>query len=164
MEVNRRICLSDFFSNLQMEYISYKVRALIYAREFDVQKFNAICSGKREKIEQIAYRNKLPSIFNSKQQQEKYIEKFFGQSGLPDFKYRDDYQTNVKGKWDNIYFFEKGKSVFLIEEGVFGTIVKLNCSNNQVEVKIEGEETFKLSAIDNIRRIFSEDFFEKIFK
>ena len=162
MEVNRRISLPDYFTQLQLEYISYKLRSLIYKRDLDISKFCSICKGKKEKIEQIAYRNKLPSIFSSESQKEKYLKRFFGDGGFPDFKYRDEYQEKVKGKWDKLYFFVEGGKVFHKGEEGFFVINSTNYVQNFLTLgKCDGGEM--IANFDEVKRIFSEDFFKKLF-
>jgi len=161
---SRDISVGDLFTNLQLEYISYKVRELIYTRPEDKKKFNDICGKKREKIEAIASKNCLPTIFNNSNSQEKYSRSFFKDWGLPNFQYRDEYKKKVYGWWDPIYYFKdkvdikynNGKEVFL------GSIVRYNAYDEVVSIDIEGKITEV--QLHLVSRIFSEDFFNKIFE
>ena len=107
----RVIPIGDFYTRLQLEYLCYKFRYFLYQRQFDKKKFADICQKKREKIDQIALENRLPSIFNDAGQRDRYLLKFFGQQGVPAFCYRDEYQSKVKGYWDIYYYFMEGSSV-----------------------------------------------------
>ena len=127
---DRIIPISDFFSRLQIEWICYRFRELIYQRPFDKKKFADICLKKKEKIDQIALENSLPSIFNNDGQRERYLKKFIGDGGFPNFCYRDEYQTKIKGFWDAFYYFIEGSSVRFLLKGeveighIKGCIVK----------------------------------------
>lgn len=161
---SRDISVGDLYTNLQLEYISYKVRELIYIRVEDKKKFGDICGKKREKIEAISTKNCLPTIFNNINSQNKYLKSFFKEWNLPNFQYRDDYKKKVYGWWDPIYYF-KDKVDIKFNNGndiILGSIVKYDAYRELVSIKIEGrlietEPQF-------VSRIFSEEFFNKIFE
>lgn len=160
----RIIPIGDFFTRLQVEYLGYRFRSLIYQRVFDKQKFEDICLKKKEKITQIALENCLPSIFNNQTQQKKYLEKFFNPYGLPNFTYRDDYQKNVKGYWDIYYYFIVGSSVRFISDNEveIGRIKKCDTKDRSVIVEIEKKNFVK--GFDEVSRIFPSDFYKRLFE
>ena len=160
----RIIPISDFYTRLQLEYISYKFRSLIYQRAFDKKKFNDICNHKKKKIDQISLENCLPSIFNNQDRQKKYLQKFFGDGGFPNFTYRDDYQSKVKGYWDQYHYFIEGASVKFFYEGEceIGRIMDSNVKDKKVTVTFE-DKTILLD-FSEVTRIFPSDFFENLFK
>jgi hypothetical protein len=160
----RIIPISDFYTRLQLEYLSYKFRSMIYHRPFDKKKFEEICNKKKEKINQIALENSLPSIFNNVEQQKKYLFRFFGKGGIPAFCYRDDYQTSVKGHWDLFYYFIPGASVKLqLHEDIeIGRIVCNDIEVQKLSVEINGKT---ISAIyQDVTRIFPSNFYQDLFK
>jgi hypothetical protein len=159
----RVIPISDFYTRLQLEWISYKCRALIYHRPFDKKKFMEICDKKKEKILQISLKNCLPSIFNNKEQQKKYTLRFFGQTGIPAFCYRDDYQIAIKGYWDLYYYFTVGASVRCCINGEveIGNILSNDIKAGTLVAKLDSghiEITFH-----NCSRIFPSNFYEDLF-
>lgn len=162
---NRIIPISSFYSLLQLEYISYRFRALIYQRAFDCKKFQDICLKKKEKIDQIALENCLPSIFSNTGQQKKYLEKFFNECGPPNFLYRDDYQKQVKGYWDLYYYFIVGSSVrFTESEGVeIGRIESCSLKEKRLVIRTEDSKKFD-KKFSEVIRIFPSDFYERVFK
>jgi len=144
------------------------VRSFIYQRPFDKKKFTDICEKKRKKIDQIALENCLPSIFNNAEQQRKYLGRFFNKTGPPNFCYRDDYQSTVKGYWDLYYYFIKGASVDFIENTATGNVeigrIK-TCNINEKKLTIiTSEDVIVEKNFNEVARIFSSDFFENIFK
>jgi hypothetical protein len=160
----RVIPIGDFYTRLQLEYICYKFRELIYQRPFDKKKFSDICVKKKEKIDQISLENCLPSIFNDPGQKDRYLKKFFGHNGLPNFCYRDDYQTRVKGHWDIFYYFIVGSSVRYAENGdvLIGRIKK--CNTEKRIISIETEDCVCDRSYDQVTRIFPSTFYEILFQ
>jgi len=159
----RIIPISDYYTRLQLEYLSYRIRAAIYQRAFDKKKFTEICKKKREKIEQIALENCLPSIFNNTEQQRKYMGRFFGQTGFPNFCYRDDYQQSVKGYWDLYYYFIKGASV-RFTRGTSTDIGHIkDCSVKEKKVRIIVDGRVIERKFEEVSRIFPSDFFVSMF-
>jgi hypothetical protein len=160
----RIIPIGDFYTRLQLEYICYHFRELIYQRPFDKKKFADICAKKKEKIDQIALENCLPSIFNNVKQQERYLLKFFGARGLPAFCYRDDYQSQVKGFWDVVYYFTEGSSVRFINntEVEIGRVKE--CLIKERKVIIQANCQITTCSFDKATRIFPSNFYVDFFK
>jgi len=160
---SREIPLTDFFFNLQLEYLSYKFRALLYERPEDICKFEEICNKKKEKIINIGFRSCHAHIFNDPHKLDILLKKFVPEWGLPNFCYRDDYQKRVKGHWDVLYYFCPGLSVqFFLKAGediLSGTII--NVINDQQLLIDSSGSSFTVS-IDQVCRILDEDFLQKI--
>jgi len=160
----RIISINDFYTRLQLEYLSYRLRYEIYQRPFDKKKFMDICIKKREKIEQIAFRNCLPSIFNNDNSRNKYISRFFKEKGLPNFCYRDEYQSIVKGYWDAYYYFVTGANVKFTKTDSScgeGTIESCDVKNQQVYIMISGRVIKK--NFNEVTREFPEGFIQNLF-
>lgn len=138
---SRTISVGDFYSNLQMEWLSYKLRELIYVRECDKKRFNDICAMKKQKIEEFAFKNCRKSIFNSEEFRDKYISRFTGDGfGIPCFEYKDvDFKTRTE-PWDKIYFFAKDTEITTsIGNGI---VIENHSGGNQVDY-ISGGRTIK---------------------
>lgn len=159
----RIIPICDFYTRLQLEYLSYRMRALTYQRAFDKKKFDDICTKKREKIVQIALENRLPSIFNSEEQRVKYLSKFLNDGGCPNFCYRDDYQARVKGYYDKFYYFAEGSSVRVtIDASVeLGCIIKCDIQDERLTVNVNGSTVE--ASFAQVQRVFPTDFHSKLF-
>jgi hypothetical protein len=142
-----------------MEYLCYRFRELIYQRPFDKKKFADICAKKKEKIDQIALENCIPTIFNNMVQREKYLQKFFKKDGMPSFCYRDEYQLKIKGHWDISYYYMIGTSVRVVinNEVEIGRIQECLIEDREVILKIESGVVRK--NIDCVTRIFPSSFY-----
>lgn len=88
----RHISILEYFDRLQYEYLLYELRIKIYPSSEDKDKFRKILDFKREKIEDIADKNSLSSIFNSGIKLEEIERKFYNEFGNPtDITRKDKY-------------------------------------------------------------------------
>ena len=160
---SRNLPLAEYYSNLQLEYISYYLRSKIYRKDF-AENYRNICIGKAEKVKGIATKNCLPSIFTDKAYLEKYINLLIPSFGLPDFRYKDDVIKGKMEKWDSFYYFCKGVSVkFLVDEKInVGIVVKNDKENNILEVRCDGMEENYWVHYTKASRLFPEDFFKNV--
>lgn len=156
---SRNIPLSDLYSCLQLEFISYFLRAKTYCKDFAAG-YGEICIAKKEKIDKISEKNHLPSIFNDDHVKQRYLDKFFNEYGVPNFTYKDDQIKSKMNCWDRHYFFQKGCSVKFLcnEELLIGQVVHNDKNTCIVTVLDENNVPHDLH-YNNISRIFSEDFF-----
>ena len=161
---DRDIPITDFYTNLQLEYLSYYMRGKIYKRPEDLKKFADICEKKREKIEGLSRKNCLPNIFNNELYRERYINLFIGEFGLPQFQYRDDYQRKVKGMWDRKYYFGEGVNVKVnINDLVdVGVVMSNDHEANKATIRLSMDKKEVTLLYDNIQRVFPERFFEDL--
>ena len=134
---SRFIPKEDYFSIVQLEWLSYKTRELLYERPFDKEMYGNICCMKKEKIDTYSFRHGQKSIFNSESIADKYLKIFAGEPGIPNFEYKDaEYKEKIK-PWDKHYFFKEGAEVIFNDQKY---IVKRNiCSANQIEIEIGGK-------------------------
>lgn len=159
-EKSRDISLTELYSVLQNEYISYFLRKKLYCKEFSIN-YETVCRQKQEKIEKISLKNSLPSIFNDEEMKERYLTRFLNETGAPNFTYKDEVIKNKMERWDNYYYFAKGSSVkFLVNDKIMLGVVAHNDKDNRtVLVKDEIGKEHSLHYL-NITRLFPQDFFE----
>lgn len=164
LKKDRNIPITDFYTNLQLEYLSYYMRGKVYKRPEDLKKFADICEKKREKIEGLSRKNCLPNIFNNELYRERYINLFIGEFGLPQFQYRDDYQRKVKGMWDRKYYFGEGVNVKVnINDLVdVGVVMSNDHEANKATIRLAMDKKEVTLLYDNIQRVFPERFFEDL--
>ena len=111
VQKSRDIPKQEFYSLVQLEYLSYKVRELTYERELDKVRFSDICRMKKEKIDKYAERELMRSIFNDLDYRKKYLDLFFNEFGLPNFEYKDEQARKITGHWDRFHYFRAGQEV-----------------------------------------------------
>jgi uncharacterized LabA/DUF88 family protein len=156
---SRNIPLMDYYEILQLEFLSYYFRHEFYEREQDKQKYFDFCKKKKESIEQLAFRNCFPSVFNDETYKEKYLNKFLGEKGMPNFTYRDEHQKLHLGYWDRVYFFKKGSEV-LYQGNVWEVLVNLcqfDGEGGSVVIARDGKPDIKVDYRDVQRVIDRED-------
>jgi len=154
----RDIPFLDYFSRKQLEYISYKVRFLIYnEREEDQIKFREVCDKIKRTIDDMSFKNMKKSIFTSSAMLEKYCGEFFNEVGLPNFQYRDEYQERVKGFWDAHYWWKPGTEIEL-ENGTRCIIKKHNTKTCElIAVHKDDPEVFVKIHSEGVKRIIDFD-------
>lgn len=130
---SRNLPISDFYTILQQEFISYFIRSKIYPEPY-ASKYAQYCERKKEKIEMIGLKNALPSIFTSNTIKEKYLGRFFNQYGMPNFEYRDEKSIQMMGYWDKVYYFSKGTTVRLEYGGEPTTVIVAENLPNEKKV------------------------------
>lgn len=136
----------EFLKELQLEYLTNKLRSLIYQEEPFIKVAKDIASKKRKKIEAIGRRCKLETIFTSPSYLLKFIkEEFWNKNGLPNFSYRDEEQRRVQGNYDKWYLLIKGTPVMYM--GRLAEVLRNNPSTETVKIRI-GEKRFDADYID----------------
>jgi len=87
---NRKLSIISYFDKLQLEYIINELRRKIYHKKKDKTYYSRVLEQKRQNIEDISSRNKLPSIFNDVNVKKLYYDKIYNEFGLPNFMYRSE--------------------------------------------------------------------------
>lgn len=152
---SRDIPLMDYYGILQLEFLSYYFRMLIYDESFK-SKYVDFCNKKKETIQSLSLRRGLPNIFKDEDYRIKYLKKFFHNDGfgLPNFQYRDEHQRIHHGFWDKKGYFKEGVPVTY--QGKIWTIERNICyfddpARNFVIIHQEGKPTLKVK-IDELKR------------
>ena len=97
----------QFLINLQLEYLTQRLRALIYQDETYIRVASDIAAKKRMKITQLGIKFNLTTIFNG-EDVEQFVDKYFwNPNGLPNFQYKDAQQKRVQGNYDAWYRSEE---------------------------------------------------------
>jgi len=106
----RQLSIYEYYNQLQLEYLSAEIRSKIYKNESDVKYWQTIMAHKRNKILDIALRNKLQSIFDSKEKYNELISQILVW-GIPKLQYRDIVQERRLKKRDLYHYFKPGTDV-----------------------------------------------------
>lgn len=83
---SRNLSVAEYFLVIQREYLIADFRRKIYFSKNDKNYYQRVMNGKREKIECIARRNNLDSIFNNVSKMEERRCELFDKSGKPKFQ------------------------------------------------------------------------------
>lgn len=101
----------EFYKTLQEEFLICELRKKIYPRGKDKRYYGKTSEFKKSKIEDIADRNGLPSIFNSEECRREVNKTVFGEFGLPKFMYRDSVERDELKPKDAYYYYAVGAEV-----------------------------------------------------
>ncbi len=160
---SRSIPLMDYYNILQFEFLSYYMRYLTYEREVDRQKYFEFCEKKKQTIQNLSRRNCFLNIFDSKEYREKKLNKFFNESGMPNYLYRDDHQKQHIGFWDKIYYFKQGIDVVYVKStstwNIFSNICKFEGDHDFVMLQQCDKPTIKVG-IEELKREWNLDTFD----
>jgi len=153
---SRTIPLSDYFSILQQEYISYYVRSKIYPENYS-KKYTGYCLGKKDKILKISDKNSFGSIFSSDNLKNNFISKFLNPYSLPNFEYRDDESIRIMGFWDKVYWFKENTDIVAkLDSGKAEFKVFRNQVKNNSVIISSDNKLIELS-YDYITRVIFDD-------
>jgi len=83
---NRNLSVAEYFLIIQKEYLIAEFRKKIYFSKNDKIYYQRVMDGKRNKINDIAKRNRLDSIFNNSEKMEDMRAELFDKLGKPKFE------------------------------------------------------------------------------
>jgi len=153
----------DYYDILQYEFLSYYMRYVTYDREVDKQKYLEFCKKKKLTIQNLSRRNCFPNIFDNKEYREKKLNKFFNESGMPNYLYRDDHQKQHLGFWDKIYYFKQGIDITYVKcantWNISSNVCKFEGDHDFVTLNREDKPTIKVG-IDELKRDWCFDDFD----
>lgn len=87
---NRELSAAEYFIQIQKEYLIAKFRSKIYFNPKNKRYWRKVMQYKEDKINSIASRNKLNSIFNSDEKLKEFNNRLFDKSGKPKFEMTED--------------------------------------------------------------------------
>lgn len=152
---SRDLPILDYYEILQKEYIVAELRRKIYPSKRDKDYYERVMDGKREKIEDIATRNGLPSIFTDDDMKERYYDSVYGDS-FPDFVYKSDREEQQLAPKDKSNYYQEGEDFKITtgdDEFKFGTLISVDHDKEVAKLKVRYEEEVMTAHIDNIQRI-----------
>lgn len=79
----RNLSIAEYFLQIQKEYLIADFRRRVYYNPRDKSYWKKVCGYKKERIDEIANRNKLNSIFNSEEKLNELKSELFDLNGKP---------------------------------------------------------------------------------
>lgn len=130
---SRNISILEYFNILQSEYLLYELRAKIYPFQKDKQRYKDVMKFKVDKINNIALKNNLKTIFNDTNKKAEIEAEFYNENGVPkNMSKRDKYFYYYIGSdfvWD-------GKGVKLIHYNFEESIATIDYEDDEIEVDL----------------------------
>lgn len=151
----RDLSYYQYFNQLQLEFIVAELRKKIYPSQKDKLYYQKVMEGKRKRIEDIALRNSLKSIFISEEEKNNKYQQIYT-SPFPQFLYRDEREREKQEYKDKIFYYMKGSEVKVTDHNSntvkIGTLayIILQASTAKVEYSNGETEIVSLNAITRI--------------
>lgn len=145
---SKDLSITNYLDVLQREYLVAEIRHKIYPKISDKTYWERVMDGKRQKIDDICFRNRISSIFDNDGEKKRLYLEVYNEMGLPNFIYKDDEQRLGNGEFpgleetDITNYYAEGSEVRVDYEGkrAFGKITEFDYLNNLVFVDLEGTE------------------------
>lgn len=121
----------EFIYKLQMEYLTHKLRSLVYRKAKYVKLSEDMATKKKEKIQALGVKFGIPTMFDTGVAE--FVRgHFWNERGLPNFSYKDAEQERVQGNYDAWYLLYRG--TIIMYDGDPCTVVSNNPSTKMVQV------------------------------
>jgi hypothetical protein len=108
---SRKQTVYEFFQTLQVEWIVADLRSRIYPQASDKSYWTKVKEGKKIKIETIAEKNFLPTIFVDSEMKRALENKVYNAKGVPAFLYKDPAHERMQRPLDLTYYYAKDADV-----------------------------------------------------
>lgn len=121
----------EFIHKLEMEYLTHKLRSLVYRKMKYIKLSRDMAVKKKEKIQALGVKFGISTMFDTGVA-EFVNEHFWNERGLPNFSYKDGEQKRVQGNYDAWYLLYRG--TVIMYNGEPCTVVSNNPSTRTVQV------------------------------
>lgn len=160
-EKTRHQTIYEFLECLQLEYVNLELRKKIYPFANDKKYYKRTMEFKKQKIVDIATRNRLSTIFDDEQVKAKIYNQCIPQWGLPIFIYQSEDDYNNQRHWDIINYFAVGSEVKILMDDnsiAIGTIISADhltpfSSVSVVTVKLRDDNRSYIKLWNQVSRI-----------
>lgn len=155
-EKTRNLSTFDYLEVLSSEYVVAEMRKKIYPHSKDKQFYSRTMLHKREKIEDIASRNSLPTIFNDTKVKEAIYARLIPAFGLPNFSYKnEEVRAELEAKDVANYYSQDGEVKVLQKDGSlkFGVLCNANVNTGVAYVMYKGETNPDTCNLSDLARI-----------
>lgn len=153
---SRHQSLYEYLECLQLEYITCELRKKVYFKRKDKSYYSKTMDRKKIKIEDIAERNHLPTIFNDDKIKEGMYSLVYKEHGYPEFIYNSEEDKVEFLEKDKENYYLKGSEVrVLMEDGYVevGTIEDSFFDEEIAHVKLRNHPETKPYPMDRVTRI-----------
>ena len=133
----RNLSVAEYFLQLQKEYLTAEFRRKIYFNPKDKAYYQKVMGFKKEKIESIAKRNRLKSIFNDNVTLSEIQRELFTLDGKPKFEMTDIDHENYYATGNE--FSYKGEIWTLDQVNDDGSLTLYSLSREQYENATQDE-------------------------
>lgn len=121
----------EFIHKLEMEYLTHKLRSLVYRKMKYIKLSKDMAERKKQKIQALGLKFGVLTMFDTGV--EEFVkEHFWNERGLPNLSYKDNEQKRVQGNYDAWYLLYRG--TIIMYNGEPCTVVSNNPSTRTIQV------------------------------
>lgn len=144
-----------YLNQLQLEYICSELRSKIYPSKKDKDYYRKVMSFKKNKIEDVSFKNSLPTIFTDEEVKKDFYRQIYNKQGLPNFLYRDTKNKSDFELLDIQHYYHKNSEIklYIKDKIVFGKIINININSRLVEVSSLEEDYCGIFHMNEVTRI-----------
>lgn len=140
---DRDIPVATYLDKLQNEFLICDFRRKVYPSPVDKRYYKKVMSYKKDKIEDISGKNKLPNIFNDSELLKKLRKEIYNEENQPVFTLNEN---------DIVNYYGEGNSFRIISKNKIGVLKNVSIKDNVGEIHISDSEVENIM-LQNISRI-----------
>lgn len=154
-ENRRKLSTYQYFEVLQVEWLVADLRCRIYVNEKDKAYWRRVREGKKAKVENIADKNRLPTIFTDDALKRELEHRIYNDYTYPNFHYKDEDHKQSQGYWDLQNYYSKGAEVRYDYFGETQVGVVVDYSPFEREMRVQCKKTGEIisMAVSKVMRI-----------
>ena len=148
--------LYEYLECLQLEFITCELRKKVYFKKKDKSFYQRTMDRKKEKIEDIAGRNFLPTIFSDDIVKENMYARVYKQHGYPNFIYNSDADREEFLEKDMEHYYSEGAEVRVLMENEkveIGTVEERFFDKELIHVKLRNGQATNPYPMNRVTRI-----------
>lgn len=151
----RKLSIYQYFEILQKEWLVADLRCRIYQNKKDKGFWLKVREGKRVKIENIAEKNKLPTIFTDSELKKDLERAIYNDYTYPNFHYKDEQHAREQGYWDLTNYYSKGSEVRFDHNGEMkvGKVVEYIPFSNTIRIECIKTKMVEQVLVSKVLRI-----------
>lgn len=145
--MERKLSTYQYFEILQVEWLVADLRCRIFTNDKDKNYWHRVREGKQIKIESIASKNNLPTIFTDDDLRRDLENRIYNDYSYPNFHYKDEAHKQAQGYWDLLNYYSKGVEV---RYEVFGEVkvgIVVDYTPLAKEIRLQDVKTKELDTI-----------------
>jgi len=151
----RQLSTYQYFEILQVEWLVADLRCRIFKSEKDQSYWHRVREGKRVKIESIAEKNKLPTIFTDDDLKRDLEHRIYNDFTYPIFHDIAETHKQKQGYWDLLNYYSKGIEVRyeFCEEVKVGRVVDYTPLAKEIRIQCIKTNDIDIALVSKTLRI-----------
>lgn len=150
---SRKLSTYQYFEVLQIEWLVADLRCRIFTNEKDKAYWRKVREGKKAKIESIADKNRLPTIFSDDDLRREMDNRIYNEFTYPNFHYKDESHKQTQGYWDLMNYYSKSSEVRFDHCGEVRVGAVIDYSPFSLEIRVESKGEILVIPVHKTMRI-----------